>query len=103
MFQLFSFHWILCTAFNFLLSYNPHLTTPTSKKICDYLIVMICAVNIVILIEYARGLFIRGQNSSTLLTVLTLLLNAVGIMYWSCVVYLICLVLKEVQRTRERH
>lgn len=74
MFGLFAFHWMLCTAFNFLLANDPHLESMTSQNVADFLIGAICGVNIVILIEYMRGFFAEGQDESDFLSVMTLFL-----------------------------
>lgn len=51
MFSLFSFHWMLFTAMNFLLASDPFLEGQSSRSITDFLIGAIMGVNIVILIE----------------------------------------------------
>ena len=93
---------MMATAFNFLLASDPNLESPWSQNICDFLIGAILGVNVVILIEYARGFFVVGQDESDFIHVLSLGLQAMGIIYWSIVFYILFLVFRSWMQGRER-
>ena len=102
MFQLYSFHWILCTAMNFLLASDPHQESPTTQTVKDFIIGAVCGVNIVILIEYVRGwFFVEGQDDSDFITVMAYLLYMFGVITWTIVGYFVFLLVKELMLHRE--
>lgn len=103
MFSLFSFHWVLVTAMNFLLASDPFLESQTSQTILDFIIGAICGVNIVILIEYVRGwFFVEGQDESDFITIMAYLLYTLGAITWSLVGYVVFLIVKEIMSHREQ-
>ena len=103
MFQLFSFHWMLITSMNFLLASDPFLESQTSQTLLDFHIGAICGVNIVILIEYARGwFFIDSQNESDFIAAMAYMLYIIGAVYWTIVGYIVFLIAMNLLKTRER-
>ena len=79
-------HWILATLIHTLLIFDPYLQNEKCKTVCSFLVGLMVGCNVVILFEYVRGVFIDGQHSSTLLTVLYYLIMLFGTIVWIIVI-----------------
>lgn len=66
----------------FLMSFDAHLENGKIKCIVEMLIGCIFAIIGILIFEYGRGFFVKGQDSSFGLTCLTLLLQFVGFVFY---------------------
>ena len=82
-------HWILGFLIHILLAFDPYLNNETCKTICTFLLGLMVGCNVVILFEYVRGVFVDGQHSSTLLTVMYYLIMFFGTLVWLIVISII--------------
>lgn len=82
-------HWILGFLIHILLAFDPYLNNETCKTICTFLLGLMVGCNVVILFEYVRGVFVDGQHSNTLLTVVYYLIMFFGTLVWLIVISII--------------
>lgn len=98
MFNLFALHWFVAAGLNFLSASDPFFESPTSCTVRDFGIGALLGVNIVILIEYARGFFIDAQQENDFIRMLAFTLNLMGLMMYGAVSFIVVQIMLELRR-----
>ena len=98
MFNLFALHWLVAAGLNFLSASDPFFESPTSCTVRDFGIGALLGVNIVILIEYARGFFIDAQQENDFIRMMAFTLNCMGLLMYGAVTFIAIQIMREVWR-----